>query len=523
MKEFFRKHVIKIGVAIIFLLIVTGATFSYYNKIVMNNSLVVKSQTDEVLNQIDLLQDNIRFMDISGRGYALIHEPQFLFWPLENAQRQNTIIFKKLDSLFAIQKLEDPGYPKLKDAMHHYTKVYGQMIDHLDNGDTTGYLRMLAFDYGKVFYQTFEPFFVSISKVESEINQTAQTHYENAILRNNFVQFLLVVAGLPILLLILRKISKDEQARTSLLLDLDKNNKTYLFHDGNENAKEPREILGNSITNLQKAAAFVNKISEGNYDASWEGLTPLNEPLNKQNLAGRLVFMRDEMKRVKEEDAKRMWATQGISEFSEIIRKHQNDLEALTFNAITFLVKYTRSQQGCFFVLEDKQDEEPFLKLAACYAFERRKHIERRVEIGEGLLGQTFLEGEPQVLKQVPPDFIRITSGLGDATPTCVVIVPLKYNERVYALIELASFSEFVPHQVVFLEKAGEFVASAIASAKQNANNKFMLDELKSKTEQMRAQEEELRQNLEELEATQEAMKRKQVDADRGASRLSLN
>src|SRR5690606_7718973 len=110
-----------------------------------------------------------------------------------------------------------------------------------------------------------------------------------------------------------------------------------------------------------------------------------------------------------------------------------------------------------------------YLRLASCFAFDRKKFVEKRIEIGQGLVGQTYLEGTTQVLTQIPQGYTIITSGLGDATPSCLVLVPMIYNEEVQALIELASFEKFEPHQVSFLEKAGEFVASAISTAQSGS------------------------------------------------------
>ncbi len=89
----------------------------------------------------------------------------------------------------------------------------------------------------------------------------------------------------------------------------------------------------------------------------------------------------------------------------------------------------------------------------------------------------------------------------------------MKYNEVVTAVLELAGFRILEDHEVTFLEKAGEFIASAIANVQNTEKSKTMIDQMREQTEQMRAQEEELRQNLEELEATQEDMRRKGLKA----------
>lgn len=104
---------------------------------------------------------------------------------------------------------------------------------------------------------------------------------------------------------------------------------------------------------------------------------------------------------------------------------------------------------------------------------------------------------------------------MGEATPACLLIVPMKYNERTEAIIELASLEKFEDYQVAFIEKAGEFVASALQSVRTTEKMQNLLDASQHQAEEMRSTEEEMRQNLEELQATQEEMVRKQKEIDR--------
>jgi CHASE3 domain sensor protein len=514
MKDLLKENAIRIAIVAVFILIFIGAALSYYNRYTMSNALTVKKRSEAVLQEIDRIHDNIRFMDISARGYALIRKRHFLFWKVDNARALNNEVFTELDSLFEIQGLINPDYEKMKRVLHEYTNVFAKMVNHLEYGRDHEYLVMLEFDYGKSFYQTFTPFLDKIITFENKQSQEAQEQYEAAVARNRIVQLLLFIMGLPTLLWIFFKLVKDERERKKLLLNLETNNKQYLFDNGAESEREAKKILQTSIKNLQQASKFVGEISTGNYEVKWDGLAEQNENLNKGNLAGRLVMMRDEMKRLKEEDRKRIWTTQGLSELSEIIRNHQHNLNDLNWHALTFIVKYTASQQGGLFVLKYHHENSYYLELSACYAYERKKIIEKIVKIGEGLIGQAFLEGEPILLKKVPDQYLNITSGLGYATPDCLVIIPMKHNDKVQAVIELATFKEYLPYEIAFLEKAGSFIASAIFAAEQNEHNKHIMEKLQSQTEQLRAQEEELRQNIEELEATQENIKRTQVEVD---------
>ena len=101
---------------------------------------------------------------------------------------------------------------------------------------------------------------------------------------------------------------------------------------------------------------------------------------------------------------------------------------------------------------------------------------------------------------------------MGKATPTSLLIVPLKVNETVEGVLELAGFAEFEEYKITFLVKLGEVVASFIQNERVMQQTKYLLDQAQEQSEEMRAQEEEMRQNMEELQATQEEMHRKEKE-----------
>jgi putative methionine-R-sulfoxide reductase with GAF domain len=476
----------------------------------MREALLLKNQSVDANAAVRRVYDNIRQMDISSRGYYIVREPGFLFWSVGTAENETKDIFLKLDSILILQGHPDPqNYAEVKKGLWEYTKMYAKMVEHLNAHEDSLYRELLKQDQGKLFYQIYQPFSLDINAFEAGINNASQESYEAAASRNVTIQFLLILVGLPTLGFVVFRLVQDERERKALLHNVAENNSKYLFDDGEDIDSDTKTILDKLISYLQKAASFVNEISVGNYEAKWDGLNEKNIEKNQNSLAGRLMYMRDEMKKVKEEDRKRIWTTEGLSEFSQIIRQHQNDLVELTNRAVTFLIRYTESQQGSLFILQKDDEDQSYLKLSACYAFDRKKHIEKRLNIGEGMVGQAFLEGETIVLKAVPQGYVSITSGLGEATPSCVIIVPLKYNEAVHAVLELASFRVYEPNEISFLEKSGEFIASAIAAVQNTDQSREMIEQMRLQTEQLRAQEEELRQNLEELEATQEDMRRK--------------
>jgi GAF domain-containing protein len=110
----------------------------------------------------------------------------------------------------------------------------------------------------------------------------------------------------------------------------------------------------------------------------------------------------------------------------------------------------------------------------------------------------------------VPQGYLSITSGLGEASPSSLVIIPMIANGQVEGLLELASFHLFQDHHIEFLEKAAENLAGWLATDRANARTRQLLEQTKLQAEALRAQEEEMRQNLEELMTTQEEWQLKQ-------------
>ncbi|WKK84506.2 GAF domain-containing protein [Marivirga arenosa] len=513
MKKFLNKHLISIAIITVSTLILLSVILSFYNKKVMSEALETQEQADLVFRTAENTLLNIRQMDISGRGYALIREEGFLFWSVEQAKKQNRENFKTLDSLFAIQGYSDPvNYPRVKAGYRKYVDLYEEMVNHLKNDDLEAYKDLLREDFGKTFWPINDAFTTELYEFEENLVEEAQAAYESAILQNTIVQLLLLLIGLPTLIFIFIKLRRDEKKRIELLINLRENNKKYLFNDGDTRFRGAAKILNGSIENLKKAANYVKNVASGNFDISWDGITEENKVLNQDNLAGQLIEMKKQMENADIENKKRIWSTEGLSNLSEIIRNSEQNTEELTFEATKYLTEYLGAQQGSLFILmEDEENEKDmYLELSAAYAFDRRKYINKRIEIGQGLVGQTYREKETLVLTEIPQDYTFITSGLGDSTPSCLTIVPMKYNEEIQSLIELASFKVFKKHEIEFLEKAGEYIASAIATTQNNDKTRILLEQMQQQAEEMRAQEEELRQNMEELEATQEEMRRKE-------------
>lgn len=272
---------------------------------------------------------------------------------------------------------------------------------------------------------------------------------------------------------------------------------------------QKKKLLDDEQQKQQALTNFVKSIINDKFDAELQ----LDD--TGDEFSSTLVKLKDKLKNAaldqvkqSQENEKRTWATQGLAQFAEILRDNTLDLNTLAYNVISKLVKYLNANQGGIFILNDDEADDKYLELTASYAYERRKYVKKRVELGEGLTGMCFLERKTMILSQIPDDYISIKSGLGDAPPRYLLIVPLKLNDDVFGTLEIASFSEMEPYMVEFVEKIGETICATIKNTKINNQTSRLLEQSRMQTDGMRQQQEEMRQHLEELAATQEELDR---------------
>ena len=268
------------------------------------------------------------------------------------------------------------------------------------------------------------------------------------------------------------------------------------------------------LDGLKHTADFAHNIGEGDLNAEYN-LLSADDVLGNSLLEMRKSLQNAEKEqslRAKEEE-QRNWGTAGLAKFAEILRHDNNNLEALSYNVIRNMVKYLDVNQGGIFILNESENKEArVLEMKACYAFDRKKYAEKKIHPGEGLVGTCYLEGEPIYMTDIPNEYITITSGLGDANPGAILISPLKVNDQIFGVIELASFRPFEPYQLEFVQKVSESIAATISAVNVNIHTNRLLEQTKLQAEEMANQEEELRQNMEEMQATQDESRRRESD-----------
>ncbi len=257
-----------------------------------------------------------------------------------------------------------------------------------------------------------------------------------------------------------------------------------------------------------KIYEFTEKLSRGETEVEYV----FDEHQQGQDQIGTsLINLRDYLKKNKQEEQTRRqieqqqnWVTEGMARFGEILRQNNDNITELSYNIISQLVEYVDAKQGGLFIINDQNPHDKHFELTACYAYNRKKFLEKRIEWEEGAVGACALEKSTILLTEIPEEHVTITSGLGEAKPSCIILVPLMVNEVVHGVIELAALKVFKDFEVNFMEKLAESIASVFSGVKTNMQTALLLKESQDQAKILASQEDEMRRNMEELSYAQE-------------------
>ncbi len=248
--------------------------------------------------------------------------------------------------------------------------------------------------------------------------------------------------------------------------------------------------LEKHVGNLRDIAAFSRSMSTGDFTGRYEKLSKedeLGEALI--SLKGSLMgSMKDSESRRREEE-NRTWTAQGLAMFSTLFREVEDNLEELSQALMKELVNYTEADVGILFIARKEEDgNEQFLEVGGSYAFDREKFIHRSFRFGEGLTGRAAVEKEPIYITDLPPDYMKIRSGLGEDVPSSILLVPVMLDNNVLGVIELASLGEIPAHQVDFVRQLAEALATTLAKVQANLQTKILFEQTRKQAEELASQ-----------------------------------
>jgi HAMP domain-containing protein len=264
--------------------------------------------------------------------------------------------------------------------------------------------------------------------------------------------------------------------------------------------------LGKHVSNLKDIAAFSRSMATGDFTGRYDILSSedeLGDALNRLKVS-LMESMRDSEHRRREEE-NRTWSAQGLAKFSSLFRETEDNLKDLSSILIKELVNYTEADVGALFITQgEASEEEHYLEVSGSYAFDREKQIHRSFRFGEGLVGRAALEKELIYISDLPPDYMKIRSGLGEDAPASILLVPVVLDQVVLGVMELASLGEMPSHQIDFIRKLADALAATLAKVKANLQNRKLFEQTKKQAEALSSQEKVFMENMVQLEKAHE-------------------
>nr|NQU93835.1 GAF domain-containing protein [Bacteroidota bacterium] len=250
------------------------------------------------------------------------------------------------------------------------------------------------------------------------------------------------------------------------------------------------------VQNFGEVVDQANRIAQGDLD------TNITMRSDHDVLGRALISMTTELKSSNEGKQQQLWLKNSQSDLNDVMRGEQEIFD-LSQKIIGKICQLVDARVGAIYL----EDEEDVYKLVGSYAFKVRKTVKNEYHKGEGLVGQAVLEKQPIIITKVPDDYISINSGLGEAAPKNIIVVPCMFNDQVIGVVEIGSFNEFNHEQINFIHTISESIAIGLNASKGRTELRKLLAKTQEQAEELQVQQEELRQANEELEEQTRALK----------------
>jgi HAMP domain-containing protein/CheY-like chemotaxis protein/signal transduction histidine kinase len=261
--------------------------------------------------------------------------------------------------------------------------------------------------------------------------------------------------------------------------------------------------MANSLTTQVRAISDVaTAVAQGDLTRSIE-VEAQGEVADLKNNINQMI---GNLKATTQLNTEQDWLKTNLARFSRMMQGQKN-LESVARLIMSELTPLVSAHHGVFYINE-QDNGEPVLKLMDSYAYKERKSVSNRFHLGESLVGQCALEKKSIKLTNVPGDYIRISSGLGEAPPLNIIVLPVLFETEIMAVIELASFHPFSQIHEDFLDQLMESIGVVLNMISANMRTEELLErsqslaqELQSRSQELQSQQEQLKESNSILEA----------------------
>ncbi|HEY9217929.1 MAG TPA: HAMP domain-containing protein [Phenylobacterium sp.] len=256
------------------------------------------------------------------------------------------------------------------------------------------------------------------------------------------------------------------------------------------------ELAANLTTQVRAIAEVSTAVTQGDLTRSITVEASGEVEELKNNINEMIRNLKDQTLKNTEQD----WLKTNLARFTRMLQG-ERDLSTVSNLVLSELAPLINAQHAVFYVTDrDDEDGSTVLNLAASYAFNNRKHLANQFKLREGLIGQCAYEKSRILLTNVPKDYVQINSGLGEAPPANIIVLPALFEGEVKAVIELATFGEFNETQQQFLDQLMESIGIVLNTIAANMRTEGLLKQSQLLTTELQSQQEELKKTNDRLE-----------------------
>jgi HAMP domain-containing protein/signal transduction histidine kinase/DNA-binding response OmpR family regulator len=256
------------------------------------------------------------------------------------------------------------------------------------------------------------------------------------------------------------------------------------------------QLAGNLTTQVRAIAEVSTAVTQGDLTRSISVEAQGEVAELKDNINQMIANLRETTQRNAEQD----WLKTNLASISGMLQG-QRDLAAVTQLIMSEVTPTVSAQHGALFIAEPGPDGTTELVLVAAYGYTpRRSELRSRFQIGEGLVGQAALEGKPIALTELPPGYIKVGSGLGEAPAAGLLVMPVLFEDQLLGVIELAATRPFSDVNRDFLDRLTETIGVVLNTIRANMRTEELLEQSQSLTQELQKQSEELRETNDELQ-----------------------
>ncbi len=281
------------------------------------------------------------------------------------------------------------------------------------------------------------------------------------------------------------------------------------------------QLAANLTTQVRAIADVATAVTKGDLTRSIAVEAQGEVAELKDNINEMIRNLRDTTRKNMEQD----WLKTNLAKFSRMLQG-QRDLAAVSQLILSDLAPLVTAHHGVFYLM-DASGEATSLKLLASYAYKDRKTVSNEFQVGEGLVGQCAADRRMLLLNSVPEHYVQISSGLGEASPRNIVVLPVLFEGEVRAVLELAAFDEFDEIRLTFLEQLAETIGIVLNTIGANMRTEELLRQSQALTENLQSQQDvltetnkRLEQQTRSLQKSEELLKKQQDELQRTNAEL---